>query len=476
VIQRRITSPPEATLDFGTIRSELGVHADFPADVVAAAHAAAAAGPTDPAGTKRRDATDLELVTIDPPGSMDLDQAVALEPRGDGWRVSYAIADVAAWVSPGGSVDLEARARTQTMYAPDTRVPLHPPALGEAAASLLPDGPRPAVLWTIDVAGDGSIGSIDVERATVRSRARLDYEHVQQQLDAGTTPEVLRAFPAVGAALTADARRRGAIELGLPEQEVVPAANGTWTIHLRADRPVEQWNAQISLLTGRAAATLMLQAGIGILRTLPAPDPAQFPRLQRAAHNLGIAWSDGESPGAVLASLDTSNPKHAAFADLAAELLRGAGYTALAGAAPADPGHAGVGAPYAHVTAPLRRLVDRFGTEACLAIAAGAEVPEWVTEALPTLPEAMAAGDHLAHQLDRAVVDATEAFVLERRIGEVFPATVMETGDRYGTVALTDPAIRARCDARGLPLGGDVGVRCTEADVAKRTVRFERVS
>src|SRR4029079_17954526 len=79
--------------------------------------------------------------------------------------------------------------------------------------------------------------------------------------------------------------------------------------------PVERWNAQISLLTGRAAATLMLGAGIGLLRTVPQADGASLPRLRRAARSLGIDWPDDHGPGAVLNGLDTSQPRNAAFAD-----------------------------------------------------------------------------------------------------------------------------------------------------------------
>jgi exoribonuclease R len=169
-------------------------------------------------------------------------------------------------------------------------------------------------------------------------------------------------------------------------------------------------------------------------------------------------------------------PRHAAFADLAAELLRGAAYTPFTGAPPPDPGHAGVGAPYAHVTAPLRRLVDRFGTEICLAHVQGIPLPAWVTDALAELPAQMAAGDSRSKKLERAIIDATEAMILRDRIGHVFAASVVETGDTYGTVVLDDPPVRARCDARNLPLGETVHVRCTEADPQRRTVRFERVS
>lgn len=458
-------------LDFGAIRAELGVAGPFPPDVLAAAEAASRT-PRLPS----TDATDLALVTIDPPGSTDLDQAVAIEDRTDGgWRVHYAIADVAAWVDPGGPVDAEAHRRTQTYYAPDLRTPLHPPVLSEAAASLLPDGARPAALWTIDVDPDGETGSVEVARAMVRSRAQLTYDGVQTGLDGGSAPDALRSLPALGTALMAAGRRRDAIELGLPEQEVVAGPDGHWRIELRSDPPVSRWNAEISLLTGRAAATLMLGAGVGLLRTLPRPDPSEFPRLRQAAVGLGIDWPEGASPGAVLAGLDTTLPPHAAFADLAAELLRGAGYTVLDGSAPEDPGHAGVGAPYAHVTAPLRRLADRFATEACLAIAAGVDVPDWTRQGLVELPAVMADGDRLGHQLDRAVVDATEAFVLAGRIGDTFDASVIESGERYGTVVVHEPAVRGRCDGPDLPLGADIEVRCTAADVAARTVRFQPV-
>src|SRR5690606_34807112 len=104
-----------------------------------------------------------------------------------------------------------------------------------------------------------------------------------------------------------------AIDLSLPDQEVVPDGAGHWTIRLRSDLPVERWNAQVSLLTGRAAAALMLRSGTGVLRTLPTADTARFPRLRDVARRLEIEWHDGDHPGDVLARLDTSRPRHAAF-------------------------------------------------------------------------------------------------------------------------------------------------------------------
>src|SRR4029453_16221783 len=181
-----------------------------------------------------------------------------------------------------------------------------------------------------------------------------------------------------------------AVNLPLPEQEIEPDGDG-WRLVLRAALPVQEHNAQISLAPGMAAARLMLAGGVGLLRTMPAPRPDAVDRLRAAARSLGIAWPKGASIGAVVAAVDPGDPRGAAFLDQAAELLRGAGYTAFDAAAeesaaqngtaqgdaaeksgkgsaarsgpakngPAETGHGGVGAPYAHVTAPLRRLADR---------------------------------------------------------------------------------------------------------------------
>lgn len=462
--------PPSTDLDLSPVWRDLELPTAFAALVEAAASEA-----RDRHVEDRRDATALPLVTVDPPGAMDLDQAVHIADRPDGgWVVSYAIADVGALVLPGGPIDEEARARGETLYLPDGRVPLHPDVLGEGSASLLPGEVRPAALWTIEVDGDGEQESARVERATVRSRSRHTYGGLQDALDAGEAPDAVRALPALGAAREARARRTGAIELGLPSQEVVQRADGTWTIELRAPLAIEGWNAEVSLLTGMAAASLMLDAGVGLLRTLPEPRPDTVRRLRRAAPGLGVEWPEGVEPGAVIADLDAALPRHAAFLDLAAELLRGAGYTAFDGAPPEEVAHGGVGSPYAHVTAPIRRLGDRFTTELCLAASLGSDAPRWARDALAVLPDLLADSGRRSGAVERACVDHVEAWLLADRVGETFEAAVVEHDEDRDrcTVALDDPAVRARCDGQP-PLGSRAEVRLTEADLPTRTVRFE---
>jgi exoribonuclease R len=491
---KRVVAPQ---IDFSGLRRELGLPDEFPEAVLAEAGAAAGGTPLP-----ERDLTGVEFVTIDPATSRDLDQAMHLGRRaGGGYRIRYAIADVAAYVRPGGPLETESWVRGQTIYLPDGRVPLHPPVLSEDAVSLLPDGDRAAVVWTIDLDSDGETVAVRLERARVRSRAKLDYAGVQRQIDAGNAPEMLTLLPEIGGLLARRASDRGAVNLPLPSQEIERDSDG-WRLVLRAPLAIEEHNAQISLLTGMAAARIMLDGGIGLLRTMPSPKPEAVERLRAAAGPLGIPWPDGARVGAVVAAVDPADPRGGAFLDQAAELLRGAAYTAFGvpepteadgGAGPgrekavsrrektADAmGHGGVGAPYAHVTAPLRRLADRYATEISLSLYDGTTLPEWAAQALPRLPKTMSATDRVAGAADRGAIDLAEAVLLQGRVGEVFEAAVLDRDEANGkrpaggTIALDEPAVRAKC-VGDLPLGQRIQVRLTAADPASRAVGFERV-
>ncbi|MEU3460111.1 RNB domain-containing ribonuclease [Streptomyces sp. NPDC006733] len=457
------------------LRLRLEVPEDFPPDVLAEARQAAA-NPRMP----EADATDLPLFTIDPPSSTDLDQAMHLAVRGDGYRVHYAIADVAAFVTPGGALDAEAHRRVTTLYFPDERVPLHPQVLSEGAASLLPGQDRPALLWRIDLDAAGRVTATDVRRARVRSRAKLDYATVQRSIDAGTAEEPVALLQRIGLLREALERDRGGISLNVPEQEIEQRPDGDgYVLDYRAPLPAEGWNAQISLLTGMAAADLMIRSGTGILRTLPAAPASAADRLRRVATALRIDWPAGTPYPDLIRSLDPHRPDHAAFLQECTSLLRGAGYTVLDGTASGPTEHAAVAAPYTHCTAPLRRLVDRYAGEICLSLVAGDPLPEWVGTALPALPKEMSAGTQHANRAERECVDLIEAALLEDRVGEVFDAFVIDLDDRdptSGTIHLKSPAVvaKVRADpaAAPLPLGRPLRVRLTAADPATSTVLF----
>ncbi|WP_432753384.1 RNB domain-containing ribonuclease [Streptomyces sp. JL2001] len=470
-----VTGAAEAPLRAAlrALRTELAIPDAFPPAVLAEADAAAKA-PRLPG----HDATDIPFFTIDPPTSTDLDQAMHLARRADGgYRVHYAIADVAAFVTPGSALDTEAHRRRLTLYFPDGKVPLHPPVLSQGAASLLPGEPRPALLWRIDLDAEGRRVATDLRRALVRSRAKLDYAGVQRRIDDGTAEEPLALLRDVGRLREALESERGGISLNVPEQEIVEQ-DRTYSLAYRAPLPADGWNAQISLLTGMAAADLMTAAGTGILRTLPTAPDGAVARLRLSAQALGVDWPHHVSYADVVRSADPSDPRHAAFLQDCTSLLRGAGYTVFTdGNVPTPAVHAAVADEYTHCTAPLRRLVDRYAGELCVAAVAGEEPPEWVRAALPALPDEMAAGSRLANTVERESVDIVEAALLRERVGEIFDAYVIDVKDRepaVGTVHLEDPAVVARVeggDSR-LPLGEWLRVRLTQADPGAAKVRF----
>ena len=526
------TAPPtEVTRALDELRARYEVPTAFPPEALAEAEATATSwaqdGPARLLADGARDARDLDLVTIDPPGSMDLDQAVLLERLparseaagasvGDApgsaatYRVHYAIASLATFVPPGGALDAELGRRGETIYAPDAATPLHPEVLSHGAASLLEDVDRPACLWTIDLDARGEVVSARVERALVRSRARLSYGQVQAAIDGeGTLPS---SAPTDLPGLLAEIGRlrlerevaRGGISMTTPEQVVevteaagsagdsesaeVPGPSG-YRLAYRVPVPAEQYNAQISLLTGMCAARVMVECGVGILRTLPPARPEDYARLRRVAAALGIDWPAAQPYPELVRGLDHAVPAHAAFMDQAMSLFRGSGYLAFGAGGvgvPADDEasdaeeavHSAIAARYAHVTAPLRRLVDRYGEEVCVAACAQAPVPEWVLQALPDLPDVMEQTGKRARAIGRGALTALEALVLRGHEGEVFDGVITSERDGRGELVLAEPAVvtevRRGSGQSGdrLPIGERVRVRLLSADPAAG-IRFQ---
>jgi exoribonuclease R len=484
VVFRVKASSPELQQGIARIAEEQKLPGDFPAEVTEAADRAASAASAgeyaiDRAGSgapDRVDRTQLPLLTIDPAGSMDLDQALHIERDGKGFVVHYAIADVAAFVTPGDPIDLEAHRRGETLYGADTRIPLHPQALSENAASLLPEQVRPALLWTIRLDEAGAQTEANVERALVRSTARWSYVDAQAALEKGDAPEVIALLEEVGRLREQQEVARGGVSLPLPEQEV-EATDGTFSLSFREQLPVEMWNAQISLLTGMAAAKIMVAGKVGMLRTLPKPDPRDVDRLRRVAKALRIDWPADQDYPAFVRGLDPKVPADQAMTVACTRLLRGSGYASFDGELPAQREQAAIAAEYAHVTAPLRRLGDRYTNEVCVALCAGRPVPAWVTAALPDLPKTLEASAHRAHAYERALMDLIEAGVLADRVGQSFEGTVTSVEDKEptrGVLMVSEVGVEATVTSgSALPLGQDVKARLAVADVGQRKVEFQ---
>lgn len=454
---------PEHALAAGlaAIRTEFQVPAGFPEDVLAAAELAARRAPTE-----HIDRLDLPFVTLDPASSTDLDQAFCIEASGKDLLLRYAIADVAWFVEPGDVIDAEAWRRRETLYLPDGKAGLYPPILGEHAASLLPDGPRLAIVFAVRVAPDGRVKLDGAERAIIRSRAKLAYDGVRAS---DLPPQMDELAQRIGEA----ERRRGASRVDPPEQQVEAVPGGGFALSFRPRLISEDHNAALSLATNLAVADAMLAHRTGLFRVMPEPDPGTVTRLRATAAAMSIVWPDEMSLQTFEQALHAERPDDAAM--MLAIRRAGSGATYEPYWSDTKPWHAAMGATYAHATAPLRRLADRYVVMAALAIANGRDVPGPVAAAFEKLPPVMARSGARQGQIDRAVLDLAETVMLADQVGRTFPAIVVEADPRHARIQLRDLPVLTRIAAEGLAPGGRIDVRLVAVDGARRKIDFDLV-
>jgi VacB/RNase II family 3'-5' exoribonuclease len=463
-------------------RTELGIRCGFPPEVQAEAEQASKRVATVD-GT-RQDRRDLPLVTIDPPGSRDLDQALYIQARPDGgFTLFYAIADVGFFVDRGGALEAEAWLRGLTVYGPDRKEPLYPPVLSQGAGSLLADQDRPAVLFEFGVDAAGELRSTSVRRALVRSRAQLTYaqvvEHVcgGERLFAGQEwAEGLMAMRRFGELRDRIEAARGGVSIPLVAQHVTQLTTRPlgYALEFEAPQPSEEWNEQVSLLTGHAAALLMLQARVGLVRVMGPPDPDAVASFRHAAGVLGFPWPESMSYAEFIRGVDITHPRVTPLLWQAKRVNRGADYVAFDGELPADPLHHALAMPYAHTTAPLRRLCDRYVLDLLVQLSAGQRPSAAEVETLQRLPKTMDDAERRESRFERRAIDVAEAWVLRERVGERFSATVLGKRDGDVEVQIEDPPVRSIAETGGghpAP-GASVQVRLDRVSVDEGRVWF----
>jgi VacB/RNase II family 3'-5' exoribonuclease len=443
------------------IRTQFEVPSGYPAGVMAEAEQAAARPITEHA-----DWTGKAFATLDPAASTDLDQAFCIERAGAELILHYAIADVAWFVAGGGALDTEAWGRGETIYMPDGKASLYPEVLSQGAASLLPDVDRPSVVFSVRIDPAGKASLDGATRAIIRSRAKLAYETVQ--------PDDLSAdFGELARRIEQAEDERGANRVDAPEQELVVGESGHFSLRFRPQAEAERQNAALSLAANLAIADALFAHRTGLFRVMGEPPEWMVKRLRHTAKALGLHWSHEASLKDFERTLDSSHPRHVAFQ----AAVRRAG--PKASYAPYQdqvvPWHSAMAATYAHATAPLRRLADRYVIEATVRVANGMTVPDELNAIFQRLPAVMDKAEEKAGQIDRAVLDLAEAVVLEGRKGSRFDAVVTDIDERGARIQLCDPAVIARINANGMVPGDDISVELANVDVAQRRVEFRRV-
>ena len=472
---------------FQRIREELEIRTEFPPEVVAAAEDAASQREWE-SESDRLDLRSLPFVTIDPPGSRDLDQALLIERRDGGYLIRYAIADVGAFVASGGLVEEEAWRRGLTFYSPDRRDTLYPEAISQEVASLLPDGDRPAITLTFDLDSRGELRSFSLARTRIRSLGQLTYTEAVEHIRGDGAlfadrpfAESLLLLREVGELRIGLERERGGVSLPILEQHVQQEAARRLGYEVVYEEPneAEEWNAQISLLAGHAAAERMLAGGVGLLRTQPPPSPDEIDRLRIAARALGFDWPREVPYPAFIRSVPPTHPRLPFLLWQARRLMRGADYVAFTGEPPEHSRHSALAFTYAHCTAPLRRLADRYTLDLLVKLGAGTAPTEAERARLVALPPVMAAAERKSSRLERRVVDVAEAWELRDRVGSTVSGVVLDVRAEWVEVQIAESPVRTRVPRpAGSPepgLGTTVELRVAAVRPAEGAVDLEAV-
>jgi len=342
-----------------------GIPSEWP-DAVKEAAAAVPRDVPDSSKRGREDLRDLPLVTIDGADAKDFDDAVYCEPRGDGWRLIVAIADVSHYVEVDAALDREARVRGTSVYFPDRVVPMLPEALSNGLCSLNPDVDRLCMVCEMRVSAKGQVTRSKFYEGLMRSVARLTYVESAELLD-GRHPRSkhARQLPQlehlrdVYKAFDRARKRRGAIDFDLPQTKIALDAKGK----------VDRINTVPRLVTHKIIEECMIAANVeaakhirkaklpSLYRVHEGPDEERIEELSLFLKTLGMKLA----PAGKLIPLHLSRlvdsmhgrPEAALIDSMLLRLMSQARYQ------PKNVGHFGLALDsYAHFTSPIRRYPD----------------------------------------------------------------------------------------------------------------------
>lgn len=461
----------------------------FASEVLREAERRAQAGPQRAGDI--RDLRARQWFSIDNVDTLDLDQLTWAETLSDGrLRLAVAVADVDAMVHRGRSVDAHAAVNTTSVYTAAGVFPMLPPLLSNDRTSLHEGEERLAVVVEMHLDGGGSVIDSRLYRAAVRNHAKLDYDSVAAWLEALAPPPAaiatnaalqaqLRLHDHVARSLRQWRQQRGALNVSTSQAR--PIFDKGELVDLRADRKnrAKDLIADIMIATNGATARFLSQHGQPSLRRV-LQQPRRWDRLVQLAGQHGATLPPAPDALALdrfLTARRQADP--AGFEDLSLALVKllgsGAYAAAPAGAPPA--GHFGLAVnDYAHSTAPNRRFVDLVTQRLVKATLAQQATPYSMDE-LDAIAQHCTVQEDSASTVERRVLKAAAAYLLQGRIGDGFDAVVTGVAPKGTFVRITAPMVEGRMvrGSEGLDVGDAVRVKLRSVDIDQRFIDFESV-
>ncbi len=466
---------------------------------------------TPPQLGDRTDLRDIPLITIDPQEARDHDDAVwaAADESGDnpgGWKIIVAIADVAAYVTEGSALDVQARERGNSTYFPDRVVPMIPEALSAGLCSLVPDEDRACLAVEMRLDKNGKVRGHRFMRALMRSHARLSYQQTQTARDGNpdnTTGPLMQSVidPLFGAyaALEKARNKRQPLDIDVPELRIGLGHDGrVETVaprqRLDAHRLVEEFMIAANVA---AAETLEKKKTACMYRIHEPPAPEKISALREFLDSLDYKLSKGQA----LKPRDFNKTLERARGTAHDHLVNTVVLRSQSQAvySPENAGHFGLALKrYAHFTSPIRRYADLLVHRGLIgALGFGDDgLSELAAVNFPDTAEHISMTERRSAAAEREARDRYLAAYMESRIGAVFAGRISGVA-RFGLfITLDETGADGMVPARHLGteffyhdeashalvgdqtgttyrLGDVVEVRIAEADAATGSLRFE---
>ncbi|MDI1273858.1 RNB domain-containing ribonuclease [Polaromonas sp.] len=445
-----------------------------------------------------RDLRQLTWFSIDNDDTRDLDQLSVAEPlAGGATRLLVAVADVDCLVRPGGAVDGHAGANTTSVYTAAGIFPMLPELLSTDLSSLHEGRDRLAVVVDMRVAADGTVSESSVYRAVVLNRAKLTYDGVSAWLDgtAAAPPQMasvpgleeqVRLHDTLAGKLRLWRQSRGALNVNTIAAR--PVFQGGQLVDLQPDEKnrAKDLIADVMIATNGATARFLVDQGFpSIRRFLQAP--RRWDRIVALAASHGVALPalpDALALDGFLGARRAADP--AGFADLSLAVVKMLGSGEYVAAPAVDPaaakagsngqGHFGLAInDYAHSTAPNRRFPDLV-TQRLLKAALAGEPPPYSAEQLTEIAKHCTLQEDNASKVERQVLKAAGAWLLQGRTGDVFDAIVTGAAAKGTFVRISSPLLEGRVvqGFEGLDVGDTARVRLVAVNAERSFIDFER--
>jgi ribonuclease R len=431
-IVRVLGSPEQRGIATEIAIQSNGIPSTWPKDVIEESERFATSV-TNTSKRGRLDLRDLDLVTIDGADARDFDDAVYAEASGSGWRLIVAIADVAHYVDVSSALDREATARGTSVYFPDRVVPMLPEALSNGLCSLNPKVDRLCMVCDMRVSDDGKVTRSSFHEGVLRSKARLTYDAVNDffEGDKAAVPAVahpvLHNLQALYRSFAAMRRKRGALELDLPQVKIELDDEGAIRrIHTVERRDAHRLIEECMIAANVEAARFLKRHRIpGLYRVHAKPDPDRFDELRRYLVTLGlkVPHVDHVTPqqfSRLLRQVE-DRPDSSIISMQMLRSLQHAEYT------PDNIGHFGLALEaYAHFTSPIRRYPDLLVHRAIRHILKGGKPGAYAydRQGMVRLGAITSAHERRAEDATREVEAWLKCQYMQERVGDAYDGVI----------------------------------------------------